>query len=961
MSMMKRKGYILLLFLLMAPIGAMAQDDAAIYRNAVGQMGLFWRGHKAYSYPAMANGTPWWEDVAFQLGTVVYNGRTYRDIPLNIDAVRQDLVARDASRGIDKVVWREGVSCFWTGGKTFLNLQTLYGPEMPAGYWQVLYDGNARFLKQVSKTLVKDEAGFPGVRAEIKYIHLDEDGTWTPISRRRHLQKLYPSQRSEIRKHVAALEREGMLDFERYCQSVISFVESRQTSGSQRREVNYAAMPDRSYKVTIYGGVPAAKDLPLIDRLPAGYFEDYAKPVADTSFKEYLAVQKNASLEEGRDEEPVITLRSAVVTAESGMQHRTAQMGIERVQATVIKNVPVVFGEADALKVIMTLPGVKSVGEASSGFNVRGGSTDQNLILFNGGTIYNPNHMFGILSAFNNDVISGMDLYKSSIPAEYGGRISSVLEVNGRDGDTQKVKGSLGLGLLTSRFHLEGPVVKDRTTFILGGRTTYSNWLMKLLPADSEYAGGKASFQDMNLGLSHKFNDRNTLQAYGYFSRDKFGFSGDTTFRYRNLNGSLRWDSHLNERLTMTASAGYDSYHYSLEDTFNEYEAYRLSNAVDQGFAKLKFAQGLGGVHTLTYGIQSLFYNVNPGDYRGATDKSLVKARALEHERAVEAALYVSDEWKPSDAFMADFGVRWSQFIPMSGGRSYGGPEIRISGKYSFETETSLKAGFNTMRQYIHLISNSLNISPIDSWRLCSDRIRPQTGWQAAAGVYQTLMDGQVDLSLEGYYKHIQHYLDYKGGAVLVMNPNLADDLVETENRSFGMELMVRKHAGKLNGWVAYTWARSRLRETGDRGEEAINGGAWYNAPYDKPHDVKVVANYRFTKRYSISANLDYSTGRPVTIPMGQYQYGDGVWLVYSERNAYRIPDYFRLDLAMIIEPSHYLRQLTHLSVTFGCYNVTGRKNPYSVFFSSDGAAVTGHMLSVFAVPVPYVNFNLRF
>jgi hypothetical protein len=249
----------------------------------------------------------------------------------------------------------------------------------------------------------------------------------------------------------------------------------------------------------------------------------------------------------------------------------------------------------------------------------------------------------------------------------------------------------------------------------------------------------------------------------------------------------------------------------------------------------------------------------------------------------------------------------------------------------------------------------------VDSWRLCSDRIRPQTGWQAAAGVYQTLMDGQVDLSLEGYYKRIQHYLDYKGGAVLVMNPNLADDLVETENRSYGIELMARKSAGKLNGWVAYTWSRSRLRETGDRGDEAINGGAWYNAPYDKPHDVKVVANYRFTKRYSVSVNLDYSTGRPVTIPVGQFSYGDGVWLSYSDRNAYRVPDYFRLDIAMMIEPSHYLKQLTHLSVTFGCYNVTGRKNPYSVYFSSDGTTVTGHMLSVFAVPVPYINFNLRF
>ncbi len=961
MSGMKSMRYILLLILLLVPFGAGAQDDDALYRDAVGASSMFWRGHKAFSYPALVTGTPWWEDVAFESGTVVFNGRTYSNIPLNIDAVRQDLVARDVATGVDKVIWRDGVTRFSMGGKVFLHLQALYGEDMPSGYWQVLYGGHAKFVKQITRTLTKDEAGFPTARAEVRYGHIAADGTWTSLTRRKQLQNLYPSLRSDIRRHVAVLEHGGMLDFETYCQAVIRFVDEKQETGSEPQEPAFANLPSKDYQVTVYGGTSSTKERPLMDRLPAGYFEDRSKPAVDTSFKEYLAKEAAASLSEGRDEEPVVTLRSAVVTAESRMHHRTAQLGIERVQANVIKNVPVVFGEADALKVIMTLPGVKSVGEAAGGFNVRGGSTDQNLILFNGGTIYNPNHMFGILSAFNNDVISGMELYKSSIPAEYGGRISSVLEVSGRDGDNEKVKGSLGLGLLTSRFHLEGPIVKDKTNFIAGARTTYSNWLLKLLPANSEYAGGKASFQDANLGLSHKFNERNTLHAYGYFSRDKFSFSGDTTFRYRNLNGSLRWDSRLGEQLTMSASAGYDSYHYSLEDTFNEYEAYRLSNAVDQGFAKLKFAQGLGDAHTLTYGIQSLLYNVNPGDYRGATEKSLVEARALPRERAVEAAVYVGDEWKPNEAFGADFGVRWSQFIPVGGGKTYGGPEFRLSGKYTINGETSFKAGFNTMRQYIHLISNSVNVSPVDSWRLCSDRIRPQTGWQAAAGVYQTLMDGQVDLSLEGYFKHIQHYLDYKGGAVLVMNPNLADDLVETENRSYGVELMARKSAGKLNGWVAYTWSRSRLRETGDRGDEAINGGAWYNAPYDKPHDVKVVANYRFTKRYSVSVNLDYATGRPVTIPVGQYQYGDGVWLVYSERNAYRISDYFRLDLAMIIEPSHYLRQLTHLSVTFGCYNVTGRKNPYSVYFSSDGSSVTGHMLSVFAVPIPYINFNLRF
>ena len=536
-----------------------------------------------------------------------------------------------------------------------------------------------------------------------------------------------------------------------------------------------------------------------------------------------------------------------------------------------------------------------------------------------------------------------------------------MLEVSTREGNSKKVQGSLGLGLLTSRLHLEGPIVKDRTTFILGGRTTYSNWLFNLLPEGSNYAGGKASFQDVNLGISQKINDRNSIHAYGYFSRDKFSFSNDTTFRYRNINGSLKWHSLMGEHLAMTFTVGYDSYHYSLEDSFSPYTAYRLSTAVDQQFAKLHFKSTLSDAHTLGYGLSATRYDLNPGVLDPRGDSSLVDSRFLDPERALEAAAFVSDTWKITDALTADLGVRWSQFFRPGDGSHYGGPEFRISGKYSFNDVTSVKAGFNTMRQYIHMISNSINISPTDSWRLSSSQIRPQTGWQAAAGFYRTLMDGTVDVSLETYYKRVLHYIDYKSGAVLVMNPNLADDLIETENRSYGVELMVKKTLGKLNGWVSYTWSRSQLREMEDRGVMTINRGEWYNAAYDKPHDLKVVGNYKFTHRYSLSVNLDYSTGRPVTVPIGRYYYGDGMRLVYSDRNSYRIPDYFRLDLAIIVEPGHYLKQLTHMSFTIGCYNVTGRKNPYSIYYTSDGNRVTGHMLSVFAVPVPYVNFNLKF
>jgi hypothetical protein len=658
--------------------------------------------------------------------------------------------------------------------------------------------------------------------------------------------------------------------------------------------------------------------------------------------------------------EKVLALTGAVVSANALSHHRDAKIGIERVRVEVINKIPSAFGEGDIIKAILTLPGVKSVGEASSGFNVRGGSVDQNLILFNDGTIYNPTHLFGIFSAFNPDIVSEVELYKSSIPASLGGRISSVLDVRSREGNANKITGSLGLGLLTSRFHLEGPLFKGKTTFLLGGRTTYSNWLLKLLPQTSEYAGGKASFSDINASITHKINEANTLQAYVYWSRDGFEFSRDPAFRYSNINASLRWRSRLGSRLNLTTSVGYDRYGARLENSLgqNQLSGYSVDTQINQGFAKANFHYALSDSHDLSMGADAIFYHLQPGAmaplYEGET---LVKTWQLDAQQALEPALFASDSWTVTPSFTVEGGVRLSGFLALHPSKFYLNPEFRLSAKYSFLDNLSVKAGFNTMSQHIHLISNTSSISPIDTWQLSTDRIRPQTGWQAAGGVYWTLADGTIDLTLEGYYKRTAHQLDYKSGATTMMNPHLADDLVETYGKAYGVEVMVKKSTGKLTGWLSYSYSRTMLREMEDRGVATINGGAWYNAPHDKPHEVKLVANYKFTHRFSVSANLEYATGRPVTLPIGTFEYNGGTWLAYSQRNTYRIPDYFRLDLAVNIDPGHYLKRLTHMSWTIGVYNVTARKNAYSVFF--DGTE--SYMLSVFASPIPYLNLNLKF
>ena len=656
--------------------------------------------------------------------------------------------------------------------------------------------------------------------------------------------------------------------------------------------------------------------------------------------------------------EKVYALSGVVVSAENANKVRTSQMGIEKVRMDRVKNVPMVFGESDVVKIILTLPGVKSVGEASSGFNVRGGATDQNLVLFNGGTVYNPSHLFGVFSGFNPDIVSDIELYKSSIPVEYGGRISSVLDVNSREGNNKNLTGSLGVGLLTAKGHIEGPIGK-KTTFIAGARATYSDWLLSMLPEDSEYNDGSASFYDVTAGITHKFNEKNSIHINGYWSVDDFRFSADTSYNYTNANGSLKWKSNFGEKTSMELTAGYDHYDYATIDKFNPLAAYEMSFKIEQMFGKLKFKSLLSEKHTLTYGADAISYDLAPGSYLPYGGESLVVPDIIPNETGIEGAAYLSDSWSISDRVSLDFGVRYSMF---DSDEMYHGPEYRLSGRVMLSDKVSFKAGINSMRQYIHMLSNSISVSPTDIWKLSDKKIKPQEGWQVAGGFYASLFNNKVEASIEGYYKEMDNYLDYKSGAVIIMNKNIADDVIITQGRAYGAELMLKKSVGKLNGWLSYTYSKTQLRERDERGVNAINGGQWYDASYDKPHDAKLVANYKFTHRVSISANADYSTGRPITVPVARYEYGGGYRLYYSDRNSYRIPDYMRIDAALNIEPTHKLGAFTHFSFSIGVYNVTGRKNVYSVYFDTDAEGqIQGHKLCIFGAPIPYVNFNFKF
>ena len=989
-----------------------------------------YRGKHSWKYEFLHNGTYLWSPEEFSRGRVMFDGRLYDDVNLNIDAYRQELMVLQEGSVQPTSPDRDAVAWFTRGGTCFVNLNYAGFENVPEGYYEVLGDGSRTVFHQVYKYLYSEIGDFNGVKGigyddpeyrsdvltyfQIQHrYYLLKNGQLEPLrprkARKMHLGSLagtglgsIPESFSSPRLVAApsseklpeTMEKTGRGLPAGYFDSgepsadrsaILAYIDQDNIIANYRNKTYEIGSPadGGKGKATVSGYV---RDVATGEPLSAVFVQDEsgknwcytdekgfysiqtARGEGLLSFSEYTKEDMNIRLivhgSGGLDivmKDKVTELKSAYVSAETMAEHRRTKMGVEKINVSTLTHIPSAFGEGDVLKAVLTLPGVKTVGEASSGFNVRGGSADQNLILFNEGTIYNPSHMFGIFSAFNTDVIDNVELYKSSIPVEYGGRISSVLDIKGKEGNPDKIKGSLGIGLLTSHAQIEGPLVKGRTTFVLGARTTYSDWMLRRLPKTSGYAGGSASFSDVNLGITHRFDDKNTLQAFGYWSRDAFAFSGDTTFRYSNLNAALRWRHKYGERNMMTASVGYDQYGNTIDDNVNTAGAYSLATTVRQAFARLNFKQSVGD-HTLSYGGALTGYALSPGDIRPLSDSSLVCPRSLRIEKALEAAAYLGDSWQIDESFSVDGGVRLSSFFGGSPSKAYVGPEFRLSGKWSPQSNLSVKAGFNSMNQYIHLISNTSSISPMDTWKLCDGNIKPQTGWQGAAGVYWTVMGGAVDLSLEGYYKRMNNYLDYKSGAVLSMNENLADDLVPTRGRAYGAEIMLRKTSGKLTGWLSYSYSRTLLQEMTDRGVETINRGEWYPAAHDKPHDVKFVGNYKFTHRYSFSLNVDYSTGRPVTIPVGKYYYDGILRLAYSDRNGYRIPDYFRMDVAFNIEPGHYLKAFTHASCTIGCYNVTGRKNAYSVYYTTNaGRAINGYMISVFATQIPYVSVNLKF
>lgn len=686
-------------------------------------------------------------------------------------------------------------------------------------------------------------------------------------------------------------------------------------------------------------------------------------------------------------QEQVISLKEVKISSDKVANIRSVEMGVAKLDIRSIKQIPSVFGEADVLRVVLTLPGVQSVGEASTGFNVRGGSADQNLILLNDATIYNPSHFFGFFSAFDPDIIQDIQLYKSSIPEKFGGRLSSVLDITEREGNKKKFTGTAGIGLITSRFNIEGPLDSNRTSFILGARTTYANWLLKTLPA--AYSNSRASFYDINFNISHQINNNNNLYLSTYYSSDGFRLNSDTSYNYGNRNVSLKWKHNFSNKLYSVITGGYDYYQYGISSSLNKVNAYRFNFNISQINFKTNFNYYLNPRHTITFGLNTIRYKINPGSNLPFNNDSQISPVIVPAEQALESALYAGDKFDVTPELSISAGLRYSLYnylgphtinyyvpgVPKTSNtltnstdfgsgkfiNTYDGPEVRMSARYTISEDFSVKAAYNTLRQYIHLLSNTTAISPTDVWKLSDPNIRPQYGDQVSLGLYKNFKSNTIETSVEVYYKNLKNYLDYKSGATLVLNKHIETDVLPTQGKAYGVEFLIKKSTGQLNGWVSYTYSRTFLKQNDPLVGALINNGSYYPANYDKPHSINLIGNYRFTHRYSISLNAVYSTGRPITYPIAVYNYGGSERVLYSNRNQYRIPDYFRTDFSINIDGNHKVHQFFHSSWTIGVYNLTGRNNAYSTYFAEQGGVISGYKLSIFANPIPFINYNIRF
>lgn len=686
--------------------------------------------------------------------------------------------------------------------------------------------------------------------------------------------------------------------------------------------------------------------------------------------------------------EDVEELGEVLIKADKDANIKSVEVGVTKIDVEGIKNIPLVLGERDILKVATTMPGVKTIGEGALGYNVRGGKVDQNLILFDGAVIYNPSHFFGIFSAINPFATESVDIYKGSIPSEFGGRLSSVIDIATKDVNTKEFSGEGNIGPVTGNLMVEVPLAKDKSGLLVGARATYSDWVLRSL-SEPEIQNSEVSFYDVLVKYNHKIDANNDIQATAYLSNDQFSITSDSIFKYSNRMASVRWNRTVNEKNRFTAQLATSQYRFNIlyDGIFNR--NFDFGYTINETQLKLRARYLHSNKHKFTYGLSSKLYAINPGEIEPLGDQSVIQSERIDREKGLESAIFISDLYEVNKKLLLDLGFRYSVYSALGPGtqnvyapnapvnaesvietktygnnefiKTYGGPEFRFSARYFLSPTASIKAGYNKTIQYSHLLSSNTTASPVDSWKLSDLNIEPQRAEQLSLGFFKNFDDALYELSIEGYYKRMRNLLDYKVGAQLLLNQNIETELLQGDGKAYGIEFLLKKKQGRFNGWLAYSYSRTFVKLDSEFVTERVNNGNYFAANQDRPHDLSLISNFRLTKRYSFSLNFNYQTGRPITYPVGKYIFNGAEQVLYSDRNTFRVPDYYRLDLGVNIEGNHKNVKLAHSFWNISVYNVLGRNNPFSVFFVNEQGQIKAYQTSIFAIPVPTITYNFKF
>ena len=668
-------------------------------------------------------------------------------------------------------------------------------------------------------------------------------------------------------------------------------------------------------------------------------------------------------------------LQEAVVTAGRNNNVSKPLMGVQKLSVNEIRDLPVLFGEKDILKTLQLLPGVQSAGDGNSGFFVRGGNTDQNLIILDEATVYNPSHLLGFFSTFNSDAIKDVTLYKGAMPAEYGGRLASVLDVKMNDGNNQNFHASGGIGLISSRLNLEGPIEKDKGSFVVSGRRTYADVFLKL-SKDSTTNRNSLYFYDLNAKANYTLGSKDHLYLSGYLGKDNLGFGNTFGIDYGNATATLRWNHLFNSRLFSNTSLIYSKYNYDIRINSGNNDIGITSFIRDLHF-KEDLQYYASSSNKVNFGIDVIDHTTSPGVIT-ASDRSSYNPLNLQNKHALESAGYFSHDISLSPAWNINYGLRAGLFSVIGPGdfytydeggntvdtthygsgkvvKNYFNLEPRLSTSYKLTASSSIKFAYTRTTQNLHLLSNSTSANPTDVWIPSSNNVRPEIADQVSAGYYRNFSNNQYEFSSEVYYRNMQHQIDYKNGAQLIANENVESQVIFGKGRAYGLELFAKKKYGKFNGWISYTLSRT------ERQYNEINEGHYFPANQDRTHNLSIVGIYKISKKWTLSADFTYYSGNAVTWPSGKYEVNGQVSYLYMERNAYRMPSYHRLDIGATLQGKKTKKFDSNWN--FSIYNLYGRENPYSITFRTDPGDPTRTQALQYALFrwVPSVTYNFKF